>query len=329
MRVGRRTLMRAAVAATATGALPRLSWADAGAPTYLSAAKLMSGAYALIGLSDTARVRFALPLPGRGHAAAAHPTQPLAVAFARRPGTFALVIDCVSGGVRATLTAPPGRHFYGHGAFDAEGALLLTAENDFERGVGRVGVWSVEEDFRRIDEFSSGGVGPHEVVVDRGSGRLIAANGGIQTHPESGRAKLNLPTMRPNIAYLDASTGEILDVIEPSAALRKNSLRHLAARGDGLIAVAREDLSNMVTGRILVIEDELAVANEISEIVMEMGHSVIGNAPTKEDALEIVEQVEPDLILSDIQLANGGSGITAVCEILRTYPMPPVIYITG
>lgn len=98
---------------------------------------------------------------------------------------------------------------------------------------------------------------------------------------------------------------------------------------EGLIAVAREDLSNMITGRILVIEDELAVANELSEIVMEMGHSVIGSAPTKEDALEIVEQVEPDLILSDIQLANGGSGIKAVSEILRSYPMTPVIYITG
>ncbi|MGR3515039.1 MAG: response regulator [Paracoccaceae bacterium] len=98
---------------------------------------------------------------------------------------------------------------------------------------------------------------------------------------------------------------------------------------DGLITVARQDLSNMITGRILVIEDELAVANEISEIVVEMGHSVIGNAPTKEDALEIVEKVEPDLILSDIQLANGGSGITAVSEILRSYPMTPVVYITG
>lgn len=98
---------------------------------------------------------------------------------------------------------------------------------------------------------------------------------------------------------------------------------------DGLIAIAREDLSNMMTGRILVIEDELAIANELSEIVMEMGHSVIGNAPTEEDALEIVEQVEPDLIVSDIQLANGGSGIAAVSEILRTYPMTPVIYVTG
>ena len=113
--------------------------------------------------------------------------------------------------------------------------------------------------------------------------------------------------------------------VEEIAAIMRRSPEDV----ESLIAVARQDLSNMITGRILVIEDELATANDISEIVMEMGHSVIGNAPTKEDALEIVEQVEPDLILSDIQLANGGSGIKAVSEILRTYPMTPVIYITG
>lgn len=98
---------------------------------------------------------------------------------------------------------------------------------------------------------------------------------------------------------------------------------------EGLITVAREDLSNMINGRILVIEDELAVAADISDIVIDMGHSVIGNASTSEDALEIARQVEPDLILSDIQLARNGSGIQVVGEILRSYPMTPVIYITG
>jgi hypothetical protein len=49
------------------------------------------------------------PLPGRGHAAAAHPTRAEAVAFARRPGTFALVIDCATGETRHRLTPPEGR----------------------------------------------------------------------------------------------------------------------------------------------------------------------------------------------------------------------------
>lgn len=96
-----------------------------------------------------------------------------------------------------------------------------------------------------------------------------------------------------------------------------------------LIASARADLTNLLARRILVIEDELQVAQEISDIVTEMGHYVIGSAPTTEDAVEIAEYEEPDLILSDIQLANGGSGIHAVNAILKFYPLTPVVYITG
>lgn len=96
-----------------------------------------------------------------------------------------------------------------------------------------------------------------------------------------------------------------------------------------LLRVARSDISKSIAGRVLVIEDELAIAEEIQTIVGDMGHSVIGSAPTKRDALRIVEQDEPDLILSDIQLADDTSGLDAVAEILSSFPKKPVIYITG
>jgi len=51
----------------------------------------------------------------RGHDAAAQPTRPEAVAFARRPGRFALVIDCRNGDVTARLLAPQGRYFHAMG----------------------------------------------------------------------------------------------------------------------------------------------------------------------------------------------------------------------
>lgn len=234
----RRNFLKIAAAAAATGALPRLSWADAGAPAYLAAAKAPSGEFFLCGLGADGAPRFRLPLPGRGHAAAAHPTRSLAVAFARRPGSFALVIDCALGAEIARLTAPEERHFYGHGAFNTEGTLLYTCENAYELGEGRIGVWDAEDGFKRIGEFYSGGVGPHELVFDHARRRILAANGGIMTHPDSGRAKLNLPVMRPNLAYLDPESGETLAAIEPPEALRMNSLRHVALRPDGLAAVA-------------------------------------------------------------------------------------------
>ncbi len=96
-----------------------------------------------------------------------------------------------------------------------------------------------------------------------------------------------------------------------------------------LLRVARLDIAKSIVGRVLIIEDEAAIAAEIETIVTSMGHSLIGSAPTKKDAIRIASQDEPDLILSDIQLADKTSGVDAVTEILRDYPKKPVVYITG
>jgi len=181
---------------------------------------------------------FDLPLPERGHAAAAHPRRPEAVAFARRPGTFALVIDCAAGREIARLDAPLGRQFYGHGAFSADGARLYTTENDYEAASGVIGIWDAAAGYARIGEVPSGGIGPHD-VKRLPDGRLAVANGGIATHPASGRAKLNLATMRPNLAILSAA-GVVEAVLTLPEPLRLNSIRHLALRPDGLLAFAMQ-----------------------------------------------------------------------------------------
>ncbi|MEM6695045.1 MAG: DUF1513 domain-containing protein [Pseudomonadota bacterium] len=229
---GRRAFLASLFAA---GMCPKATWADAGNPDYLAAAKVPSGAFALVGLSGDGSAAFEIPLPARGHAAAAHPQAPLAVAFARRPGTFALVIDCLAGRVDAELTAAPGHHFSGHGAYSADGETLYTAENFYDEGRGVVGIWDVGSGYRRIGAFSSEGVGPHE-MLRLPDDTLLVANGGIETHPETGRAKLNLPIMRPSLAYFDRD-GSLLDQVEPPRAWHRASMRHIAARADGLVAV--------------------------------------------------------------------------------------------
>ncbi|MEM9106308.1 MAG: DUF1513 domain-containing protein, partial [Pseudomonadota bacterium] len=145
------------------GLYPATSWADAGNPALLSAARFADGSYRLCGLSDRGEMVFNLALPGRGHAAAAHPVLSDAVAFARRPGTFAFVVDCSTGTVRTILSAPPGRHFYGHGVYSPDGAWMFTTENDYEAAKGVVGVWNVRDSYRRAGEFWSGGTGPHDI----------------------------------------------------------------------------------------------------------------------------------------------------------------------
>lgn len=230
----RRTFL---VGLAASGLSPRLTWAEIGAPAYLSAARLPDGSFAMFGLDASANPVFSIPLPARGHAAACHPVRAEAVAFARRPETFAVVLNCATGKVLAQLAAPDGRHFYGHGVFGADGALLFTTENAFELGEGRIGIWDAARDYRRIGEMSSGGIGPHDIRRLPGTDTIVVANGGIETHPDSGRTKLNLPTMAPNLTYLSAG-GEIIEQVGTTPEMRLNSIRHLDVRADGLVAFA-------------------------------------------------------------------------------------------
>ncbi|MEM8622263.1 MAG: DUF1513 domain-containing protein [Pseudomonadota bacterium] len=231
----RRHILAGAAGLAAARAAP--GWAAAGGPSHLAAARLPSEDYVLLGLDPDGDEVFRLDLPARGHAAAARTDRPEAVAFARRPGTFAIVLDCAAGREVARLEAPVGRHFYGHGAFTADNALLLTTEQDYEAGEGRLGVWDVAAGYRRVAELPSGGIGPHE-VVRLADGRFAVANGGILTHPATGRAKLNLSSMAPNLAFVSLAHNGPERIIEPPAELRQNSIRHLATRGDGLVAAA-------------------------------------------------------------------------------------------
>lgn len=218
---------RAFLAGLACASLPVVSWAEVGSPALLAAGKLGDG-FVLDGLSRGGDSLFRIALPARGHAAAAHPQQALAVAFARRPGSFAFVIDCLAGQVRHRLTPPEGRQFNGHGAFSADGSILMTSEVVAEGSAGRIGVWETAG-YTRIGEWDSGGIGPHDLKL-LPDGSLVVANGGIRTDPAD-RTKLNLPEMRPNLTQLSA-TGEVLAQAALDASLHQNSIRHLAMSGD-------------------------------------------------------------------------------------------------
>ncbi|WP_410216223.1 DUF1513 domain-containing protein [Paracoccus sp. (in: a-proteobacteria)] len=216
-------------------ALPTTGWSELGSPACLAAGRSDEG-HVLHGLTERGESLFALALPGRGHAAAAHPHLPLAVAFARRPGTFAIVLDCRDGKIRHHLTPPQGRQFNGHGVFSGNGRVLYTSEVVASTSEGRIGLWDTTR-FMRIGEWSSGGIGPHD-LKRQDDGTLIVANGGIATDPAD-RSKLNIDSMRPNLARLSAD-GRIVARAELPAPFRQNSIRHLALGQDGLVAFAMQ-----------------------------------------------------------------------------------------
>ena len=222
----------------ACASLPALGWAEAGHPVVLGCAGSADGIFSLHGLRGDGSEAFRLPLPARGHAGAAHPTEALAVVFARRPGTYALVLDCVRGTLRYRVTPPEGRHFNGHGAFLAGGAVLATSEQHAATSEGFVGLWDVASGYSRIGEVPTGGLGPHDLKL-LPSSLVLVANGGIATDP-SDRTKLNIPTMRSNLGLLDPLGDGTVEVTDLDPDLHQASIRHLALRADGSVAFAMQ-----------------------------------------------------------------------------------------
>ena len=179
-------------------------------------------------------------LPGRGHGAALRPGKSEAVVFARRPGRFAAVLDTRNGRPLKLFTARSDRHFYGHGCYSADGKILFATENDFDRERGVIGLYDVRDDYRRLGEFDSQGIGPHEIALMPDRRTLAVANGGILTHPDAPRRKLNLPDMRSSIALIDSGNGALVRSFLTPRELQQLSLRHLAVRSDGRIAVVAQ-----------------------------------------------------------------------------------------
>lgn len=96
-----------------------------------------------------------------------------------------------------------------------------------------------------------------------------------------------------------------------------------------LLSRAYEDMNDMITGKVLIIEDEAIIAMDLEGIVSAMGHTVTGVARTRDGAVNLGKSKVPDLILADIQLADGSSGIDAVNLLLEEHGERPVIFITA
>jgi len=102
------------------------------------------------------------------------------------------------------------------------------------------------------------------------------------------------------------------------------------AQVQGLLTSAMADIASQVSTRVLIIEDEPMIALEIEQIVESLGHSVTAIARTHGEALAGYMQEHPGLVLADIQLADGTSGIDAVNDMLgRTVKAPPIVFITA
>lgn len=135
-----------------------------------------------------------------------------------------------------------------------------------------------------------------------------------------------------HLSQLSANTREalLLHTIEEFTVDEVAEIMEISAsEAQHLINVAEQEMEKSVAGKILIIEDEAIIALHISKIVKKLGHTVTGMARKQSEAIKLAAEEKPDLILSDIQLADGSSGIDAVNEILTEAGDIPVIFITA
>ena len=95
-----------------------------------------------------------------------------------------------------------------------------------------------------------------------------------------------------------------------------------------LIDQAGREIAGQVATSVVIIEDEPLIAMDLERLVQDLGHTVCGIARTHKQAVAAVEAHRPGLVLADIQLADGSSGLDAVNEILTGFKVP-VIFVTA
>ncbi len=142
-------------------------------------------------------------------------------------------------------------------------------------------------------------------------GDVTGADRHLQTLDDQERAALLLTTME---AFTPLEAAEILDS-DMERVLR-------------LLAAADAALREQLAARVLIIEDEPIIGLDLTRVARELGHDVIGVAATRSEAVAMARANRPGLILADVRLADGSSGMDAAADILQSLDIP-VIFITA
>lgn len=95
-----------------------------------------------------------------------------------------------------------------------------------------------------------------------------------------------------------------------------------------LLDDASNSIVNQVATDVMIIEDEPIIAMDLEALLVSLGHRITGVARTEKEALRLAARKRPGLVLADIQLADGSSGLDAVNRILMDVNVP-VVFITA
>jgi DNA-directed RNA polymerase specialized sigma24 family protein len=150
-----------------------------------------------------------------------------------------------------------------------------------------------------------------KAVDNTASERLAAADRKLEAITPKARQAFLLMAVEE---FSTAETAQILDTDEDTV--------------KSLVDQAASEIAEQVATNVLIIEDEPMIAIDLADLVAGLGHDVCDTARTHAEAVAAFRKHKPGLVLADIQLADGSSGLDAVNEILESFDVP-VIFITA
>lgn len=152
----------------------------------------------------------------------------------------------------------------------------------------------------------------------------VAVNG----TPEPARISLPVEQRLANITPLPRQAFLLMALEGFAEAEAAQVLDVDVARLRSLVEESGRELAAEIATDVLIIEDEAFIAMDLEGLVESLGHRVVGVARTHKEAIALANGRRPGLILADIKLADGSSGLDAVNELLQTFEVP-VIFITA
>ena len=163
---------------------------------------------------------------------------------------------------------------------------------------------------------------------------LVAERSRIINRMKSALARLGIRGFKP---HLRKASHQLERLCTPEGAgLPPNTLEEFRrdqvlcileiddATYDAALALADEEVCQLLATDVMIIEDEILIAAELEGILHRLGHTVSSIARTRKQAVRAAERNPPKLILSDVQLADGSSGLDAVRDIIQTRPIATV-----
>jgi CheY-like chemotaxis protein len=205
-------------------------------------------------------------------------------------------------------------------------ARALTGDQTTGDSYVRAALEALVQGDQTLDKSLSPRVALHQVfeAIWKSSGALLEARPADEESPVSRAVSARLLRIAPRSRQaflLTAMEGfsheEVADILSTDT-----------DEVNALIAQAQADIDAELATDVLIIEDEPIIAADIAALVSELGHRVTQIAATRREAIASVDQKRPGLILADVQLADGSSGIDAAREILAKIDVP-AIFITG